>query len=159
MTALRNSCLVELPPLVREAQEYFRENGSLTQAALLWLSIAAVVAMTIFLGVTMTRRARLRKEGAAWQVFGESLQKLKLSAAQRRFLREIATQPRLANPNVLLLSRPIFDRRVTDYVSRLASAGVGGGAGEKRRQAALLMGTQLCELLFQRAGFSSPTAM
>lgn len=138
--------------MARAAQEHFREGGSLTQVMLVMLTIGAIVVFTILLALMMARHARRRKEGEAWQVFDEGLQRLKLSAAQQRFLRELALHPRLDNPNVLLLSPSIFDRQLAQFAGRPADAAPGAASTEAVRRARLVMGTQLRDTLFQRGG-------
>ncbi|MCO6437835.1 MAG: hypothetical protein J5J06_12155 [Phycisphaerae bacterium] len=143
-----------LPPLVRGAHERFERGGSLREALLVLLTIAAFVAFTMIAGVLMARRARQRKEGKAWQVFGEALENLKLSAGQRRFLRELAEHPRMDNPNVLLLSQSVFERRVQEFAQQLPEKKGKKEFDEELRRSTLLLGTQLREVLFRRTPHS-----
>lgn len=152
------SCLAGLPPMARAAQRQFQEGGSLTHALLLLFTIGAIVGMTIFVGVLMARHARMRRDGEAWRVFEESIEKLKLTAAQQRYLRALATHHPTENPNVLLLSPAIFDRRAVEFAGPAPATGSPADAAEATRRARLLIGSQLREVLFERAGHGARSA-
>ena len=102
----------ELSETQRAVREHFTEGGSLVEVMLLLVGLIALLVL-----LWSIRRRQEVKHAAATiddpqRLFGDLLERLELSGAQRRFLLDLAADLQLEHPTTILLSRRAFERHV-----------------------------------------------